>query len=81
MRLQKAKCGAVCNISFPPENVCTFPPLGLHFERSLKQIFGYTALLYIILSRGYSNSDGPIHIEVTKVGIRICPDVIRQCIF
>jgi hypothetical protein len=25
-----------------------FPPLGLHFVRILKQIFGYTAILYTV---------------------------------
>ena len=33
---------------FPPENIFIFPPLGLHFVRFLKQIFGYTALHYTV---------------------------------
>jgi hypothetical protein len=28
--------------------VCIIPPLGLHFVRFLKQIFGYTAFHYIL---------------------------------
>jgi hypothetical protein len=45
----KIRCGVVCNsmgvwVYSPPENVCIFPPLGLHFVRFLKQIFGYTVL-------------------------------------
>jgi hypothetical protein len=50
---QNVWCGVVYNSGevwghSSPENVRIFPPLGLHFVRFLKQIFGYTAL-YIIL--------------------------------
>jgi hypothetical protein len=32
----------------PPKNFCIFPPLELECEHFLKQIFGYTALHYIV---------------------------------
>jgi hypothetical protein len=34
--------------AFSLRNVCIFPPLGLHFVRFLKQIFGYTPLHYTV---------------------------------
>ena len=51
---QKVWCGVVCNSRgvwaghSPPENICTLPPLRLHFVRFLKQIFGYTVLHYTV---------------------------------
>jgi hypothetical protein len=35
-------------IHFPPEYVPIFPHLGLHFVHFLKQISGYTPLLYTV---------------------------------